>query len=846
MFPAVVASLLVLLSLLFLPLLHAVTAQEGNDTVQLHFLNILPYPSSQPNAGWDRAYELIPAAELAVDHINNASDLLPGYKLNLVRVESEACGLTFINEGLINPYEKIFQKEQHYNVVGVGGLFCSTVTNTVAALFSSSQVTYLQLAGSTTPVHRNSSQFPWLVHFVSSSITFNDAVMAMMKAFDWHKISIIYDTSGIFFTTSAVDFLKRAERAGIDIITAIPLPVNYSESKKIFQILTNSRARVIYVIAPSSKCAMVLCEAYKNKALYPGYVYIFHDKTVAGIVDTANSTSCNETQLMEVFEGVFLINYNLAADEDTKLASNVTYTEYHEEYLSRVSTLESSMNLTSYANVTPYANVMYDQMWAIALALQGSLGKLQDKGIDLADIQLHQSNFIANTLRSEMRNVSFQGASGYISFNSDIEENSLVTIFQVNKSREEPVGEFHGEFNKSSCSFAKENDRFCLLKNCVQPPPDTFETRILLLPTWVFAFINGVVVFCVVMTTLIFLFLYVLLRARPEVKASSLSLSIVMYIGCYFVFAAALVRNVSRGYEMNSSTFTTACNLEIWLSSIGMTLVFSALLMRLLRIYNIFKTYGRVSTFWKDRYLILCILAICSGEILLLLVWTVTDKIRYTPTTTYQPTAIPPYFETHSTCSCSSVGAWLLVVFSYNGVLMGLVVLMAVQTRKIKRSNFKDTKKTNAFIAITCMSVIMLLSLRFVLDMALQNHVGGHMAACFAFLCTGVYCQLFLFLPLIIVALTRRNVPKKRRCTRIDKAQEIRANAQVVQANAQVVQVNQEVQTKTLFIRTHSKAMLFTQLFHGRLTNRISTTSTNTDIDFTNSGFTNTNENSAV
>ena len=804
-----IASFLVLFSLQLLAFAQAIpkASRDDNDTVQLHFLNILPFPNSQPNSGWDRAYELIPAAQLATDHINNASDILQGYKLNLVTTRSESCGIRFINEGLINPYVRIFDKKNSYNVLGMGGLFCSTVTNAVTSVFSSPKVTYLQLAGSTTPVHRDSSRFPWLVHFVSSSTIFNDAILALMKAFHWTKISIIYDTSGIFFKTDALDFLNRAKEAEVDIITALPLPAQQTYDN-IFPILTTAKARVIYVTAPNSKCALVMCEAYKNKAMYPGYVYIFHDKSIADIVSRADSTDCTTEQLMDAIEGVLFIKYNLTAQQDTKLVSDMTFREYHQEYASRVMTLQSIRN-ESLDTTNAYANVMYDQIWAFALAVQGSLQKIRDRGINLGDIQLRQSHFIAETLRSEIRNVSFQGASGYISFNSDIEEKSLVRIFQVLNNTEELMGEYYGEFNESSCVFKDDSISLCLLR-AFHPPPDTFETRILLLPPWVSSFINVIIAFCVLITTVLFIFLYILLKHRPEVKASSLSLSIIMYIGCYFVFIAALMRNVSRGYEIKSSAiFTAACNLEMWLGSIGMTLVFSALLMRLLRIYNIFKTYGRVSRYWKDRYLILCVLAICFGEITILFSWTIADRIRKFSTITYKASSTPPYFELHSTCNCNSLGPWLSAVFSYNGVLMGLVVLMAVQTRKIKRSNFKDTKKTNAFIAITCMSVIILLSLWYVMDVALQDYVSGHVIACFAFLCIGIYCQLFIFLPLAVVILTKtkRKIEKK---------------ASVTSFN---IPDNQALVMKQFT----NQGTLFVQLFHAAFIRKISISSINTD-----------------
>ena len=71
----------------------------------LYLLNVLPYPDNRTFAGWDRAFELIPAGHLATRHINNDSNVLQGYRLEVIDVESEACGISFVNEALLNYYK---------------------------------------------------------------------------------------------------------------------------------------------------------------------------------------------------------------------------------------------------------------------------------------------------------------------------------------------------------------------------------------------------------------------------------------------------------------------------------------------------------------------------------------------------------------------------------------------------------------------------------------------------------------------------------------------------------------------------------------------------------------------
>ena len=736
--------------------------EDKSHYLPLHLLNILPFPYSDPNAGWSRAYELIPAAELAVEHANMAPGLLTNHSLHLVTLESEPCGFSFINDGLVNPFAAVFDERNALNVVGMSGLFCSTVTDKVTGVFSFPRVPFLQLAGSNTPLHRDSKRFPWLVHLVSSSAVFNDALIAMMRTFRWQRISIVYRSLGVFFASDAADFIERADSAGFEVVTAIALSDSQGRGD-VFSLLTDAGARIVYITAPNSKCAAVLCEAYKNRAFYPNYAYIFHDKTVAEIVARADGTDCTEADLMETMEGVFFIQYDLKANEDATLVSALTYREFYQEYVKRLDKLESSTGMTL-DRENAYANVMYDQVWAFALALNASIKQIESSDIDLADIQVDQYSLIAETLRSEIQKISFQGASGRINFNTENEQISVVRVFQVINNTEELIGEFNGDHKNRTC-LGKDLDldySLCLLNGLVDPPPDSFKTKTILLPTWASYLIGITTAVFLIGTTVNFIFLYVVFRKRPEVKASSVSLSIVMFIGCYLSFVGMLMRNVSRSYDIsNADTFEVICNIEVWFSGIGIDLVLSALLLRLARVRQIFNSFGKVNKLWNDKCLILCVPAICLVDVIILVVWTVTDSNRKLTTTSYKPTTIPPHYESVSFCSSSHWVTWLLLIHSYNGIVMVLVVIMAVLTRKIRLSNFKDTKKINAFVAATSATILLSLPLWFILERELQDFIGGHFVYCFGLACSSVYCQLFIFLPLVVKVVKGKKKTKK-------------------------------------------------------------------------------------
>jgi hypothetical protein len=711
---------------------HAMRADQYR--VPLHLLNILPFPDSRPDTGWDRAYELIPAAQLAIDQINAAPHILPGYELNLVNVDTEACGVSLVTKGIINTYAELFTPNSSLSVVALVGMFCSTMTDVIAPTFGKPNITYLQLAGSTSPAHRDSHKFPWLVHFISSADTVNDAMLELIREFGWRTVSVIFQSMNTFNVGNAVS-LKQRSRDTQEFNVTVDIPITDKTDK--VQTLTKVNSRIVYISAFNRDAAGLFCEAYKRRAVYPGYVYFLPAKSISGVLSEVDTTDCTSDQLTEALEGVFFLRHRLE-NEAKKLVSNLTFQEYKQQYLERLMRMESETNTTLDKN-NVFANAMHDEIWAFALALGKAFNALHSANIHPEDLKLNQTREFAGILRSKFDDVSFEGASGFVKFNADKEESSVVDIYQVINSTRELVGVYDPDISK----------KLRLLRE-LSLPSDNFNMRTLVLPIWVSTFFTVYVLICMCATTCIVVF-HCIYRGRPEIKASSLSLSLATVVGCYLLFVSTLIRNVSKGYSIaNSHILTTFCNIQMWLAMVGLNLIFSALLLRLFRISRIFKAYGKVSPYWKNKYMILCIMAICLGGIIILILWTtVIGKIEVMTTITYQASSVPHFFERRFTCNTLSIGLVLSLV--YNGILMVLIVSLAVQTRKIRLSNFKDTKQINAFITLTCMSLGVLVPLWYVIDEVYKYNILGHFIVSFALSCTGVYCQIFVFLPRVSV-----------------------------------------------------------------------------------------------
>ena len=113
----------------------------------------------------------------------------------------------FNSEGLINFVHQITQEENH--IVGVVGLFHTSVAQLLSQLAGHQGISLLQISGSASYALRNQEKFPYLWHMVPSSAVCVDAVLEMMDAFEWRNIAVIEAPGGLYYHTALKFALKE-------------------------------------------------------------------------------------------------------------------------------------------------------------------------------------------------------------------------------------------------------------------------------------------------------------------------------------------------------------------------------------------------------------------------------------------------------------------------------------------------------------------------------------------------------------------------------------------------------------------------------------------------------------
>lgn len=721
----------------------AAAVGEGAPCSAVKLLNVVPYPDSGDMAGWDRGFEVIPAGHLAAAHINNRTDLLSGLRVEIEDIGSEACGRSLVADGLLGVFERVINMPC---IAGIIGLFCSAVTEQIIPLANHSLYGYVQLSSSTSPILSNQVMFPDVFRIMSSSEVFNRAMLAIMGEFNWTRVSLIYDSMGIYFDSTGSNFVKLINsEPDKTLLSSTPIVPTDMDFSNIFATMNSVQSTIAYYSVTEEESAAIMCEAFMRNQLWrDGYVHIFHERTVADMLN--NPVPCSQKEMMEAIEGVYSLQYRVEPSPASyQLVSGLPYETYQDEYLEKLEEFGKVTGMVLESN--EYANTLYDQVWAFALAMNQSLGRVSLINSSFEATYQNTPN-LRETLAEELRKVGFNGVSGRIRFGKSQEAVTFVNIFQIRDGN--PI--YIGLFNSFSTNIIFA-ENFTETFDLQDLPDDQPETVHYLLPIWLGASAltaQGALLIMLIVNTL----LLVYHRKSPEIRSSSFIVSLITMVGCYSLcISSALYAAYSSFYIADTDVFVVLCYLELWLSLNGLTILFIPLLFRLLRIFHVFASFRSTGKHFSDKYLLVFIFFVCSVMVILLVIWNAVDPLRFEPDVTYtQPHLHPPYFLEYAKCSGHLTGLWLILSYCLIGMILVVVLVLAIKTRHIKRKNFKDTKKVNIFVFSTSTILMTFFPLSYIL-LEVKVYIGAFVFKWLAYFFVSFLCQMFLFVPKIFPVL---------------------------------------------------------------------------------------------
>lgn len=690
---------------------NATSSASVNNSLNdpIYILVMVPFPDSREHAGWDYGAEMLPGARIARDYINsNRSDLLPGYRLEIIEANLEACGITdTIEEAYINLVDYAFSQTCG-SVAAIAGLPCSHTTLRVSRIAGHVGSDLIQVAASGSPVFDTDTSFtiyPRLWRYVSSAGVYVDIMLELMREFGWKRVGLVQDLESVYYTEVAKLFQQKTLSQGFELITQSGLEqANPFSISTAIQSIRITGVTIIFVSATYAQSALLICKAAEEGLITPTYQWVFIDLLLE---DFISQNACSEATLFNGLERSFLLQYDLGFnDPDTNPLADTYFRLYDEQLMNVRQDFNLSENIGTESGKT-YGKLLFDQIWSFANALSKSIPILEEQNMTLANYGTNNA-VITDILEAQLTSLDIQGLNGKIQFNNRVVPTPVrISYPRWNGSNFSEI--VIGLYQNTSLSYINLESE--------DVPRDHLRPNLESLSLAIIA-----VLYIAILTTVVFVTIMIALFAyykkKPEVKASSPLLRIFMFIGCYILCIAALLRITYGGFPrvIINFAFEFLCGLELIVALTGYSLIIVTLFIIQLRVHQIFgnKLLKNLSNLWKNGTLAVVIIILCFANILLTIVMLSIPQIS--PNFNTSVIKLEDTFDSNGVrqenviIGCN-IHNNLWIALTYLPLLFYLIALvyLSISMRRVRNHNFKDTKKINIFVAILLVQFVLYL-----------------------------------------------------------------------------------------------------------------------------------------
>ena len=609
-----VISIIVLLSILKELECHSGSGRDHSNAAEgkptLYLLALAPYPDPVFKPAWDGGPGLIPAARLAIEQVNNRSNILSDYNLKLIERQTD-CNY-FDAKALIAYTEEVFHSGK--NIVGIIGPACSSAALKLGPLSGPDKAAMVQVTIGTSPDLTNRSQLPYTFSTLSSTYSYTATLLDLLSMQNWKQIVVLHDLNAYYISTlnALEDELERRNKSGVISFSSVLFDTYLPLTQ-----IKDSDNRLILALVEPALARKLMCLAYQDeyRVLFPTYQWVFLDRTIDEAKDISftyqgTSYSCSEEELKIAMEGSILLSYKLVTTTpDEPTVSELTYYEYEREYIKKVEEHERELR-TMWPNYTisaqPYATAYHDAAWVMALALNNSVQPLKATGINLFDYQPGRKD-VTEVIRQQLEGLDFNGVLGRINFDPTTgQPTSLIDLFQVKDKTMLPIGYFNTVSILSYYNGTFIEDSFQYMYS------DIVITRAVFIVVLFVTAVQAIFAVCFQLINIVYS------HAKP-IRASSPALNHLIFSG-YYLLVVSVIAYALVGFSPPSNGVIggTICNSVLWSMDIGLTLILGTVCVKTWRIYRIFTHFnnpGNILLF--DRALIIMVVILLLPTIII-------------------------------------------------------------------------------------------------------------------------------------------------------------------------------------------------------------------------------------
>uniref|UniRef100_A0A8C2JIG5 Gamma-aminobutyric acid (GABA) B receptor, 1a n=1 Tax=Cyprinus carpio TaxID=7962 RepID=A0A8C2JIG5_CYPCA len=686
------------------------------------------------SGGWPGGQACLPAAQMALDLVNNRTDILPDYELELIHYDS----MCDPGEATKLLYDLLYTEP--IKIVLMPG--CSSVSTLVAEAARMWNLIVFSY-GSSSPALSNRQRFPTFFRTHPSATLHNPTRVRLFQKWGWTKIATIQQTTEVF-TSTLDDLEERVKEAGIEISVRQSFLTDPAVAVKN---LKRQDARIIVGLFYETEARKVFCEVFKEKLYGKKYVWFligWYADNWFKIKDPA--INCTVENMTEAVEGHVTTEIVMLNPETVRGASNLTSQEFLAQLMSRLG--GKNPEETGGFQEAPLA---YDAVWALALALNKTVAPLRAKGWTLEDFNYNNKEITAEIYRA-LNTSSFEGVSGHVVFDAQGSRMAWTLIEQLQGGSYKKIGYY--DSTKGNLSWYG-NDKWIGLG----PPADQtkvieefrYLSQKLFVSVSVFAGLG-------ILLGIVCLSFNIYNSSIRYIQNSQPYLNNMTAVGCVLALAAVFPLGID-GLHVHRSQFPVVCQFRLWLLGLGFSLAYGSMFTKIWWVHTVFtkkdekKEKRKHLEPWKLYVTVAVLLAI---DVLSLLIWQIMDPLHITVEkfTKEAPkedldVLIQPLLE-H--CSSEKMNTWLGVVYGYKGLLLLLGIFLAYETKSISTEKINDHRAVG--MAIYNVAVLCMITAPVTMILSSQQD------ASFAFASLAIIFSVYITLVVLFVPKIRRLITR--------------------------------------------------------------------------------------
>ena len=718
---------------------HGVDHDER--TVYFALMLAFPDPQGRPSlaGGFDDGHDLAPAAYLAVEQVNNRSDLLADYDVQLIRMDG-GCEVT--QRTVTGASELACSCKP---IVGIVGPSCERSSRVISQITGAKELSMVSINYGGSQIFADR---PFSFGILGSNSITAQAIVEVIKYSNWTKSALLYAESH----SELGEKILRTVPTGYEISFASAIYDNYIPLTEVKE----SFSRVVIILAAPRLLRRTLCLAYHKQLVFPNYQWMFMEAIDSMFTEIAFNYDgrffeCSQSDVGVGLNGSinFFLNSLVENNGVTITQSGLTPKEYREGYEEQIEKYAKRFGLTSNTFwPSEWARGIYDAVWSMAYALNSSL---QDLNMNMTETRTG-SNDLAQIIRRHMLTVDIQGVTGRIRFDGKTGFNSdgTINVYQYGQDR---MSTKVGQYTKNV---------FTVLSNTtpvfINATFDQYYEHVDVIVAVVIMLISITALLLTISAQVVI----VCCRNHKSIKAtSSPGLNLLIFVGCYAILLGIVMNTIAETLEdIDSMIKQFLCNIVPWFLSIGATLIMGTICMRTWRLHRIYansrKLRRKKMKYMTDKILSGTVITLVTIDIAVCIIWSSVDNyiLRRTREIRNFGSNEYPVIVVSETCYSRYTVYWLSLILIPKGVLVVCSFFLALFTRIDK----KEFQTKNVIIMAYFLAILFGIGTPlYAITHIMGVNISIRVAAFSLLLDATVYiCVFALFLPPIYVMFRER------------------------------------------------------------------------------------------